>query len=150
MPGPWTTPGLWLLLETISQAAQGLRRELSLEPTDRLPADFVADAAADRPGSARRRGPGAGRRRPGPPRPAPGAAPGASVVDGYNVTKSGFGELSLEQQRNRLVTGLGGIAAQTGAEVTCVFDGAERMHGLPPAPRACGSCSVARAKPPTS
>ena len=57
------------------------------------------------------------------------------VVDGYNVTKRGFGEMSLEQQRKRLITGLGGIAAQTGAEVTCVFDGAERVHGLPPAPR---------------
>ncbi len=40
---------LWLLLETIGQAAAGLRRELALEPTDRLPADFVADTAADRP-----------------------------------------------------------------------------------------------------
>ncbi len=40
------------------------------------------------------------------------------VVDGYNVTKRGFGEMSLEQQRKRLITGLGGIAAQTGAEVT--------------------------------
>ena len=57
------------------------------------------------------------------------------LVDGYNVTKTGYGELSLEQQRSRLITGLGGIAAQTGAEVTVVFDGAERMIGLPPAPR---------------
>src|SRR5688500_19062598 len=43
--------------------------------------------------------------------------------------------MSLEQLRKRLITGLGGIAAQTGAEVTVVFDGAERVHGLPPAPR---------------
>ncbi len=57
------------------------------------------------------------------------------VVDGYNVTKRGFGEMSLEQQRKRLITGLGGIAAQTGDEVTVVFDGAERIHGLPPTPR---------------
>jgi predicted RNA-binding protein with PIN domain len=57
------------------------------------------------------------------------------VVDGYNVTKAGYGELSLEQQRSRLITGLGGIAAQTRAEVTVVFDGAERIIGLPPAPR---------------
>ncbi|HEV7709620.1 MAG TPA: NYN domain-containing protein, partial [Asanoa sp.] len=57
------------------------------------------------------------------------------VVDGYNVTKRGYGEMSLEQQRKRLITGLGGIAAQTGDEVTVVFDGAERVHGLPPAPR---------------
>ena len=57
------------------------------------------------------------------------------IVDGYNVTKTGFGEISLEQQRQRLVSGLGGLAAQTAAEVTAVFDGAERMVALPPAPR---------------
>ncbi len=51
------------------------------------------------------------------------------------MTKKGFGEISLEQQRSRLVNGLGGLAAQTGAEVTAVFDGAERVIGLPPAPR---------------
>ncbi len=127
---------LWLLLETIGQAAVGLRRELALEPTDRLP------------GRLRRR-----RARPTSPAHAASAAraldaddparldqllalPRAHlVVDGYNVTKRGYGEMSLEQQRNRLITGLGGIAAQTGDEVTVVFDGAERVHGLPPAPR---------------
>ena len=56
-------------------------------------------------------------------------------MDGYNVTKRGFGDMSLEQQRDRLVAGLGGLAAQTGAEVTVVFDGAEKVHGLPPTPR---------------
>ena len=40
---------LWLLLETIGQAAVGLRRELALDPADRLPADYVADAFADSP-----------------------------------------------------------------------------------------------------
>src|SRR5689334_13300902 len=43
---------LWLLLETIGQAASGLRRELALGPQDRLPADLVADVAAELPGSA--------------------------------------------------------------------------------------------------
>jgi predicted RNA-binding protein with PIN domain len=57
------------------------------------------------------------------------------VVDGYNVTKTAYAEIPLEQQRARLVSGLGGITAQTGAEVTVVFDGAERMVGLPAAPR---------------
>jgi len=33
------------------------------------------------------------------------------------------------------VTGLGGIAAQSGAEVTAVFDGAEKMVALPSPPR---------------
>jgi predicted RNA-binding protein with PIN domain len=57
------------------------------------------------------------------------------VVDGYNVTKTGYPEISLEQQRSRLISGISGLAAQTGAEVTVVFDGAERVVGLPPAPR---------------
>ncbi|WP_203928649.1 NYN domain-containing protein [Virgisporangium ochraceum] len=127
---------LWLLLETIGQAAVGLRRELALDPTDRLPADFVADTAADRPEGVM----------PAKARALDATDPARLdqlldlpkahlVVDGYNVTKAGYGDLSLEQQRSRLVTGLGGIAAQTRAEVTVVFDGAERIVGLPPAPR---------------
>ncbi|MFI6820815.1 NYN domain-containing protein [Micromonospora sp. NPDC050187] len=128
---------LWLLLETIGQAAVGLRRELALDPVDRLPADFVADAFADQP-TAAPTGPSARARDTDDPARLDQllALPKAHlVVDGYNVTKRGFGEMSLEQQRKRLITGLGGIAAQTGDEVTVVFDGAERMHGLPPTPR---------------
>ncbi|MGK5684666.1 NYN domain-containing protein [Actinoplanes sp. URMC 104] len=127
---------LWLLIETIGQAATGLRRELALNPADRLPADFVAEASADRPGSPERSQARA------QDTDDPGrldqllALPRAHlIVDGYNVTKRGFAEMSLEQQRKRLVTGLGGIASQTGDEVTVVFDGAERVHGLPPSPR---------------
>jgi predicted RNA-binding protein with PIN domain len=33
--------------------------------------------------------------------------------------------MPLEAQRNRLVQGLAALAARTGAEVTCVFDGAD-------------------------
>jgi predicted RNA-binding protein with PIN domain len=127
---------LWLLLETIGQAASGLRRELAIGPADKLPADFVADVAAERPGSPERS------RARAQDTDDPGrldqllALPRAHlIVDGYNVTKRGFADMSLEQQRKRLITGLGGIAAQTGDEVTVVFDGAERVHGLPPAPR---------------
>ncbi|WP_442791499.1 NYN domain-containing protein [Micromonospora sp. NBC_01813] len=125
---------LWLLLETIGQAAQGLRRELALDPADKLPADFVADSFTDRPAAA------TSTRARDTDDPARLddllSLPRAHlIVDGYNVTKRGFGEVPLEQQRKRLITGLGGIAAQTGDEVTVVFDGAERMHGLPPAPR---------------
>jgi predicted RNA-binding protein with PIN domain len=128
---------LWLLLETISQASQSLRRELALEPADKLPADFVAATAAmvsngaevDRHARAL-----------DPDDPARLdrllALPKAHLmIDGYNVTKRGYPELPLERQRNRLVATLGGIAAQTGAEVTVVFDGADRMVGLPPPPR---------------
>ena len=111
---------LWLLLETIGQAAVGLRRELALDPADKLPADFVADAFAEQPGTAPA-GPAARARDTDDPARLDQllALPRAHlVVDGYNVTKRGFGEMSLEQQRNRLITGLGGLAAQTGDEVT--------------------------------
>ena len=127
---------LWLLIETIGQAASGLRRELALGPSAKMPADFVADNSAERPGSPERA------RARAQDTDDPGrldqllALPRAHlIVDGYNVTKRGFAEMSLEQQRKRLITGLGGIAAQTGDEITVVFDGAERVHGLPPAPR---------------
>jgi predicted RNA-binding protein with PIN domain len=127
---------LWLLLETIGQAAVGLRRELALDPAEVWPADLVADEHAQRPG--------AGDRQPARAMSADDPArldqllalPRAHlIVDGYNVTKRGYGEMDLEQQRNRLVTGLSAVAAQTGAEVTVAFDGADRMPGLSPAPR---------------
>jgi len=127
---------LWLLLETIGQAAVGLRRELALDPTDVLPADVVAqETAAARPG-----GPAQSARALSADDPQRLdqllALPRAHlVVDGYNVTKTGYPEISLEQQRSRLISGISGLAAQTGAEVTVVFDGAERVVGLPPAPR---------------
>lgn len=125
---------LWLLLETISQASQGLRRELALEPVDKLPADFVAATAAEAPADQHIRA------ALDPDLPARLdrllALPKAHlVIDGYNVTKRGYPGLSLEQQRNRLVSALGGVAAQTRAEVTVVFDGSDRMVGLPPPPR---------------
>ena len=47
------------------------------------------------------------------------------MVDGYNVTKTGYPQMPLEKQRLRLLGGLSVLAAQTGAEMTCVFDGAE-------------------------
>ena len=51
--------------------------------------------------------------------------PGAHlIVDGYNVTKTGFPELMLSDQRDRLIRSLAALAARTSAEVTVVFDGA--------------------------
>lgn|GEM_PF-136694 len=127
---------LWLLLETIGGAAQGLRQELALEPAETTPADFIADVEGVRPGA-------------GASSPARGleaddpirldellALPRAHlIIDGYNVTKGGWPELTLEQQRSRLGRGLSGLAAQTGAEVTVVYDGADPMVGLPKQPR---------------
>ena len=116
---------LRLLLDTVLESAQGLRRELALPPASVRPADTV-DAVA-----------------PGNMTPKDIAARALSetdpalldqllglpqvhlVVDGYNVTKTGYPTMPLEKQRLRLLGGLSVLAAQTGAEVTCVFDGAE-------------------------
>lgn len=127
---------LWLLLETIGQAAVGLRRELALDPATTLPADHVADAMAQRPGETSR----ASARALEADDPARLdqllALPRVHlIIDGYNVTKRGFGDLSLEQQRTRLVAALAAIAAQTGAETTVVFDGAEKLNAMPGMPR---------------
>ena len=125
-----------LLLDTVVEAASGLRRELALPPaTDDRPADAV-DAV-----------------RPGDNDGQPGRAvsdddparldqllslPRAHlVVDGYNVTKTGYPDLPLEDQRSRLVTGLAALAARCGAEVTCCFDGSA-LAGRVPAPTTRG------------
>jgi predicted RNA-binding protein with PIN domain len=114
-----------LLLDTVLDAAQGLRRELALPPAESRPADTV-DAVE-----------------PGRMSPKDVAARALSesdpalldqllalpqahlVVDGYNVTKTGFPTMPLDKQRLRLLGGLAVLAAQSGAEMTCVFDGAE-------------------------
>jgi predicted RNA-binding protein with PIN domain len=120
---------LWLLLDTVTGAVQGLRRELALSPTEERPADAVA-AATPRPDELAPRGddPELVERLLGLPRV-------HLVVDGYNVTKTGYGELPLAAQRSRLIQGLGALVARTGAEITCVFDGAARPPAMPPAPR---------------
>ncbi|MEZ7004255.1 NYN domain-containing protein [Streptomyces sp. AD55] len=114
-----------LLLDTLLDATQGLRRELALPPVSVRPAETV-DAVE-----------------PGRMSPKDIAARALSehdpaildqllalpqahlVVDGYNVTKTGYPQMPLEKQRLRLLGQLSQLAAQTGAETTCVFDGAE-------------------------
>lgn len=123
-----------LLLDTVVDAASALRRELALPPVDTRPADLVEAAS---PGTAA----GAeGSVRSDDPRLLDTlmSLPQAHlVVDGYNVTKTGFPDLSLEQQRRRLLTGLSHLAARSGAEVTCCFDGAA-LPGRVPAANARG------------
>ena len=116
----------WLLLDTLARAVAGLREELAPTPPTRRPADFVAAAEP------------VGAPEPRPDDPAAVDAflglPNAHlVVDGYNVTKTGFPDLPLADQRTRLVSGLAALAARTGAEVTCVFDGAEVVVPVPTA-----------------
>ncbi len=122
-----------LLLDTIVDAASGLREELALPPVHDRPADLVAGAEAQPAvGYEGSRG-----------RSADDPAlldellrqPHAHlVVDGYNVTKTAWPQLTLEEQRRRLVDALAGLAARTGAEVTCCFDG-QVGQGAVPQPR---------------
>lgn len=60
------------------------------------------------------------------------------LVDGYNVTLSGWPELPLALQRERLIDVLGALQARTGVGVTIVFDGAEAGYYLPPESRLRG------------
>ncbi|WP_307797170.1 NYN domain-containing protein [Actinomadura barringtoniae] len=116
---------LRMLLDTLVDAAQGVRRELALPTMIAKPADAVGGVEPDK--LAHRNLPGRALSDDDPqlldrlltlPQV-------HLVVDGYNVTKTGYGELPLADQRRRLLSGLGGLVAQTKAEVTCVFDGAE-------------------------
>ena len=109
---------LELLLGALEGAASGLRREWDLVGGGPLPGDVVAAGLPQRSGDAARTS--------DPSRLAAWAAmPGVHViVDGYNVTKTGYPELSLSEQRDRLVRTLAAFAARTSAEMTVVFDGA--------------------------
>lgn len=118
---------LWLLVDTLTQAASGIRRELSLPAPSMRPADTVgagetADASrrADDPAVLNRLL----------------ALPHVHlIVDGYNVTKTGYGELALAAQRSRLISSMAAVYGQSGAEITVVFDGGARPPAQPPSPR---------------
>lgn len=115
---------LRVLLDTLMGAANGVRRELGLPTAVRRPADLCAAADGQT----------------GDPFPTVGARgrteddptvidealtiPGIHlIVDGYNVTKRGYGTLPLQAQRVRLLSGLGPLAGRSpDAEVTVVFD----------------------------
>ena len=117
-----------MLLETVIDAATGLRRARAPPPAPGAPGDRVeADVAA------------AGTREPS----AAGvlgvssaalleqylAMPRARLlVDGYNLTKTAWPTAPLEAQRNRLVTALAPLVARTRAETTVVFDAADTDH----------------------
>lgn len=125
---------LRLLLDALVGAAQGLRRELALPPAEGRPADALAGdypAVAAMPSLQ-------GRHADDPTllEALLGVPTTHLVIDGYNVTKTGYGALALEAQRGRLLSGLGGLVARTGAEVTVVFDGSDTAVPVAlPAPR---------------
>lgn len=105
------------LLDTLLDAAGGLRRELALPPVTGTPGERVESelASAD---------------------PVAGAGVTSSthleqflamprvrlIVDGYNVSKALWPGSALDAQRLRLLRAIAPIAARTGAETTVVFD----------------------------
>lgn len=109
---------LSLLLDTVEGALTGLRRELGATRSGPLPAD-AADLGRSDSGMS------------GPVADQAGlerllVLPAVHlIVDGYNVTKTGYPELPLADQRERLAHQLASLSARTGAEVTVVFDGAD-------------------------
>jgi predicted RNA-binding protein with PIN domain/phosphoglycolate phosphatase-like HAD superfamily hydrolase len=112
-----------LLLDTLLQAGQGLRQELALPvvegaPADRVEAHLAETGARTSSGSASRAAddPALVRELLALPRL-------HLIVDGYNVTRAEWDDVTLEAQRNRLLRGLAPVAAQSGAEITVVFDG---------------------------
>ncbi|RZQ59401.1 NYN domain-containing protein [Amycolatopsis suaedae] len=108
---------LALLVDTIEGATAGLRRELSLGRSGPRPADTVRGAHATPDTGGRVTDPAALERLLSLPTV-------HLIVDGYNVSKTGYPELALADQRDRLVGQLGALAARTSTEVTVVFDGA--------------------------
>jgi predicted RNA-binding protein with PIN domain len=107
---------LELLLDTAAGAVAGLRRELGLSGGGPRPADLVPGAS--RPVQGGRVGDVAGLDR------LLGLPSVHLIVDGYNASKTGYPELTLADQRDRLVGQLAALAARTRAETTVVFDGA--------------------------
>jgi len=119
---------LALLVDTLDGAVNGLRRELALGGTGPRPADLVRGASAAQSAVGRVEDPAALDRLL--------ALPAVHlIVDGYNVTKTGYPDLPLSDQRDRLVHQLAVLAARTGAEVTLVFDGAGVVAVPAAAPR---------------
>jgi predicted RNA-binding protein with PIN domain len=118
---------LRLLLDTMVDAATGIRRELALPAATLRPADAVAGGA--------------------PASDSAGVGEPVAlerllelphvhvIVDGYNVTKTGYPDLSLADQRTRLISSLASLQSRSSAEVTVVFDGGTRPPAQPRTPR---------------
>ena len=109
---------LELLLGTLEGAVAGLRREWDLTGGGPDPADEVAARLpAQSVDAERTTDPARLLAWLGLPR-------AHLIVDGYNVTKSGYPELSLADQRDRLIRALAALSARVSVELTVVFDGA--------------------------
>jgi predicted RNA-binding protein with PIN domain len=70
------------------------------------------------------------------------------VVDGYNVTMTGWPDLAAAEQRRRLVAALADLAARTATRVELVFDGAEGHDGVVAVPAPARQLVRVRFSPP--
>ncbi|WP_235737490.1 NYN domain-containing protein [Nocardioides alcanivorans] len=113
-----------ILLDTLLDAGQGLRRELALPPVTGSPAEELEEQI----GRAREGRGDQPVRRPADPMLLENYLSMPRVrllVDGYNVSKEGWPSSSLEAQRLRLLNAMAALIARTGAETTVVFDAAD-------------------------
>lgn len=120
-----------LLLDTVMDAAAGLRRELALPPSEMLPADTVraVEPGVD-PGVA-----GVGRSLLGDDptllRRLLEVPRAHLIIDGYNVSKTAWPNAPLAQQRDRLARGVAALTGGRQIEATLVFDGADLATAPP-------------------
>ena len=114
-----------LLLDTLLDTAQGLRRELALPAVEGSPADTVEAHLADEGGRAQSGHGSLGADDPTMLRELLTLPRVHLIVDGYNVTKAAWPHLSLERQRERILGGVAPLAARFGVEVSVVFDAAD-------------------------
>lgn len=119
-----------LLLDTMLDSAQGLRRELALPPVTGSPADAV-EGAHDRSVATTTAGMALSGDDPALLEQLMALPRVHLIIDGYNVTKSAWPTLPLESQRGRLLTGLAAVVARHRPEVTVVFDGADLTERPP-------------------
>ena len=112
-----------LLLDTLLQAGQGLRQELALPVVSGSPADQVEAHLAETGSRASSGTASLASDDPALVRELLAVPQLHLIVDGYNVTRAEWDDTTLEAQRARLLRGLGPLAAQSGAEITVVFDG---------------------------
>lgn len=119
---------LRLLLDTIMDSAAGLRRELALPTVEMLPADTVP--AIDPGAAAAALGTGRALLQDDPTllRQLLDIPRSHLIVDGYNVSKTAWPAVPLDQQRARLTSGLAALVGGRAVETTVVFDGADLAH----------------------
>lgn len=121
------TMRLRLLLDTVVDAAAGLRRELALAPSDLSPADTVSAVEPASAALTDKVGHGLSNDDPVLLRRLLELPRVHLIVDGYNVSKSAWPSSPLDQQRARLTSRIAALVAPKRVETTVVFDGAELL-----------------------